>query len=80
MVFTYNITAICENIQNLSPRSLLEGNIDVADKGACINYKNLVDSEVMGSTADKQRSLNQSWNNTETVSVIGQHIPIVCKN
>lgn len=49
------------------PVSLLEGNIDVAEKGASLNFKNLVYGEVMGSTAGKQRSLNQSWNNTETI-------------
>ena len=30
-------------------------------------YNKLVDSEVMGITAAKQRSLNSDWNNTETV-------------
>jgi hypothetical protein len=46
----------------------LEGNIDVAEKGAAAGYKSLVDGEVMGKTADKQRALNQDWNNTETVN------------
>lgn len=49
------------------PVSLLEGNIDVVQKGAASGYNKLVDSEVMGITAAKQRSLNSDWNNTETI-------------
>lgn len=57
------------------PITLLEGHVDTAQKGASLEFKRIVEEEVMGnplyristdkvksSTAMKQRRLNHSWN------------------